>query len=480
MIASLLYYRKFTKSLTDNGYEINPYDPCVANKMIAGRQMTIAYHVDDCKMSHVSSKVMDDTIEWLRSEYESIFEDGSGAMTVHRGKVLKYLGMTLDYSVKGQVQISMNDYIDEILSAFDKAESETTSKTPPVRNDSKTKTQGDPKGHSHRGTKSRASPHGVSHRDTKSSAAPEDLFKVDEDCEKLPHDKAVVFHNLVAKTLYATKRARPDTCTAIAFLTTRVRTPDTDDWRKLVHLMMYLRGTRTLPLTLRADGSGILKWYVDASFAVHPNMRGHSGGGLSLGQGFPIVSSTKQKLNTRSSTEAEVVGADDFMPAICWTRYFLLAQGYHVNDNVLFQDNQSAMLLEKNGKASSTKRTKHINIRYFFITDRINQGEVSLEWCPTGDMIGDYMTKPLQGDLFRTFRDQIMGVVPTKDPGPGNGNPAASNSNLPSILRDTSNQANSVISKSVHFQDAPKKTNNRAPKCTSSSLVPKGNHRSVL
>ena len=323
MIASLLYYRKFTKSLTDNGYEINPYDPCVANKMIAGKQMTIAYHVDDCKMSHVSSKVMDDTIEWLRSEYESIFEDGSGAMTVHRGKVLKYLGMTLDYSVKGQVQISMIDYIDEILSAFDKAEPETTSKTPTVRNDRKSTTQGDPKGHSHRGTKSSAAPHGVSHRDTKSSAAPEDLFKIDEACEKLSQDKAVVFHNLVAKTLYATKRARPDTCTAIAFLTTRVRNPDKDDWRKLVHLMKYLRGTRTLPLTLRADGSGILKWYVDASFAVHPNMRGHSGGGLSLGQGFPIVSSTKQKLNTRSSTEAEVVGADDFMPAICWTRYFL-------------------------------------------------------------------------------------------------------------------------------------------------------------
>jgi hypothetical protein len=64
MIASLLYYRKFTKSLNDDGYIINPYDPCVANKMIDGKQMTIAYHVDDCKMSHVSSKVMDDTIEW--------------------------------------------------------------------------------------------------------------------------------------------------------------------------------------------------------------------------------------------------------------------------------------------------------------------------------------------------------------------------------------------------------------------------------
>jgi hypothetical protein len=126
---------------------------------------------------------------------------------------------------------------------------------------------------------------------------------VDENCEKLKQDKAVEFHNLVAKTLYSTKRARPDTCTAITFLTTRVRAPDKEDWNKLVHLMRYIRGTRTMLLILSDNGSGILKRWVDASFGVHPNMRGHSGGGLSLGQDFPIVISTKQKLNTRSSTE---------------------------------------------------------------------------------------------------------------------------------------------------------------------------------
>jgi hypothetical protein len=112
----------------------------------------------------------------------------------------------------------------------------------------------------------------------------------------------VKFHNLVANTLYATKRARPDTCTAIAFLTKRVRESNKDYWTKLVNMMRYIRGTLTMPLILSANGSGILKWWVDASFAVHPNMRGHSGGGLSLGRVFPIVSSTKQKLNTRSST----------------------------------------------------------------------------------------------------------------------------------------------------------------------------------
>ena len=183
--------------------------------------------------------------------------------------------------------------------------------------------------------------------------------------------------------------------------------------------MNYIRGTRDLPLILTAHGSGILKWWVDGSFAVHPNMRGHTGGGLSLGRGFPIVSSTKQKLNTRSSTESELVAVDDCMPAICWSRYFMEAQGYGIQENIVFQDNKSAILMEKNGKASSSKRTKHINIRYYFVTDRVKKQELTVEWCPTGDMIGDYMTKPTQGALFRNFRDQIMGVIPARDPGPG-------------------------------------------------------------
>ena len=113
---------------------------------------------------------------------------------------------------------------------------------------------------------------------TKSSAAPENLFKVDEDCENLSPDKAKGFHNLVAKTLYTTKRERPDTCTSITFVPTRVREPDTDDWKKLVHLMKYLRTTIILPLILGAGGTVILKWWIDASFAFHIEIREHTSG----------------------------------------------------------------------------------------------------------------------------------------------------------------------------------------------------------
>ncbi len=86
-----------------------------------------------------------------------------------------------------------------------------------------------------------------------------------------------------------------------------------------------------------------------------------------------------------------------------------------MSDNIIFQDNKSTMLLERNGKASSSKRTKHINVRYFFITDRISKGEVRVEWCPTNEMIADFMTKPLQGSMFKNFRDVIMGAITIKE-----------------------------------------------------------------
>jgi hypothetical protein len=96
-----------------------------------------------------------------------------------------------------------------------------------------------------------------------------------------------------------------------------------------------------------------------------------------------------------------LVGLDDVMALVLWTRYFLEAQGYSVDDNIVYQDNQSAMLLEKNGRRSSGKRTHHINICYFFVANRISADEVRVDYCPTGEMIGGFFTKPLQGSLFK-------------------------------------------------------------------------------
>ena len=127
-------------------------------------------------------------------------------------------------------------------------------------------------------------------------------------------------------------------------------------------------------------------------------------------KGFGYNTSTKQKINTKSSTEAELVGCDDVIGQIIWTNYFLEWQGYECNNTILYQDNKSAILLAKNGKFSSGKRTKHINIRYFFITDRIENGELEVQYCPTDNMVADFFSKPLQGSKFTEFRKLIMNI----------------------------------------------------------------------
>ena len=156
-------------------------------------------------------------------------------------------------------------------------------------------------------------------------------------------------------------------------MTSKVKKPEHDDFKKLVRLLGYLQGTIDLPLTLGANKTGVVKWWADASYAVRNDMKSQTGGTASLGRGSVISMSKKQKLNTKSSTEAELVAADDVMAQMIWTKNFLVAQGYKIQKNVLFQDNQSAILLEKNSTESSSKRTQHINIRYFSVKDIKNK-----------------------------------------------------------------------------------------------------------
>ena len=130
---------------------------------------------------------------------------------------------------------------------------------------------------------------------------------------------------------------------------------------------------------------------------------------MTYGKGAPITISRKQQLNTRSSTTAELVAVDDVATMILWTKLFLEEQGYKVDSNILYQDNKSTILLEKNGKQSSSQRTRAMNIRYFFITNQSKRGNVEIEYCPTRIMVAGYMTKPLQGTLFKKFKKEIMG-----------------------------------------------------------------------
>jgi hypothetical protein len=160
-------------------------------------------------------------------------------------------------------------------------------------------------------------------------------------------------HSIVAKLLFVGKRARPDTQVPIAFLTSRVTKADEDDWKKLKRMLQYLNSTINMPLTISIDKMSIIKTWVDASYAIHNDMRSHTGGIIMMGKGALYTKSSKQKINVKSSTEAELVGASDFIPQTIWTNSFINAQGYEVLDSKLNQDNMSAMKMERNGSSSA-------------------------------------------------------------------------------------------------------------------------------
>ena len=177
--SALLFYRKLWGDLAHRGFELNPYDPCVANKMINGHQMTICWHVDDLFMSHKETKVIQDFVGYLECIY--------GKLAVTIGDEIDYLGMHFKF-VKDQVKIGMEDFTLTIIEEFPELIDIIAE---------------DPAG--------------------------QKLFVTREPSDKNPllgTKLAQSFHRSVAQLLYLCTRARWDIRTAVAFLTTRVRAPD--------------------------------------------------------------------------------------------------------------------------------------------------------------------------------------------------------------------------------------------------------------
>ena len=131
--------------------------------------------------------------------------------------------------------------------------------------------------------------------------------------------------------------------------------------------------------------------YIDASYAVHFDFKSHTGAMVTLGAGPIVAESSRQKLNTKSTMESEVVGATDASNNVFYLRNFLIEQGYKLEPAKIFQDNQSTLAILKTGQMS--KRSRHINIRYFYLRDKVESGELELEYIPTNDMLADLLTK---------------------------------------------------------------------------------------
>ena len=362
--SALLWYELFTDTLKKMGFELNEYEPCIANKIINGKQCTIVWYVDDVKVSHDDEKVVDEIFDSMNKKF--------GNLKPKKGKKHEYLGMDIVFRDDGTVSIDMSKHVNEVIEVFSK-ESPVTSKatTPALRN----------------------------------------LFEVNEKSPRLDDKRSAVFHHCVAKMLYVSNRCRLDTSLAVSFLCTRVTYSTEQDWLKLKRLVRYLYGTKERVLIIGANDVTTVNIYIDAAYAVHNNMRSHTGGCITFGRGIIMPKSTKQKLNTKSSTEAELVACSEYIQSAIYARLFLQAQGYELSPSIVNQDNQSTILLLKNGRSSCGKQSRHVDIRYFFMKDRIDKGQFKVEYCPTELMIADFFTKPLQGGLFKRLSEVVMGEI---------------------------------------------------------------------
>ena len=277
--SAYLWYEHLSGMLAGLGYTKNPYDQCVFNTISAdGVQVTVTVHVDDLLVTCCQEGPIMKLAESLRSRYGEI-------KCVH-GPITNYLGMVFDTSVKGEARVTMKGFVDDLLKWYG-------------------------------GCGSAKSPAG------------EDLFDEKEEAEVCGEVVRKRFHSTVAKLLYLAKRARPDVLTSVSYLATRVQKCNTEDIRKLERVMNYLRATSGRGIVFRKGNEELqVRLFVDAAYGVHSNGKSHTGACVVIGDiGAVHCKSEKQRIVTKSSTEAELVALSDSCNQGLHVRKFLQSQG---------------------------------------------------------------------------------------------------------------------------------------------------------
>ena len=186
-----------------------------------------------------------------------------------------------------------------------------------------------------------------------------------------------------------------------------MKAPTADDAAKLERVLKYLNGTRDRVLVLEPHGAKILAGFIDAAFACHLDGKSHTGLVVTLYGCTVMCMSSKQKLVTRDSTEAELVGLSDKLMSVLQCHDFLRAQGVRCAVPTVYQDNTSTITLVT--KCGGQYRTKYMRVRQAFVHERCEAGEVTIQYMPTGRMLADMLTKALQGAVFQYLVRHVTG-----------------------------------------------------------------------
>jgi hypothetical protein len=241
----------------------------------------------------------------------------------------------------------------------------------------------------------------------------DDMYlKYDENFVGLVKTKSPKDFLSILMTINYLTLSRADLLLPVSYLCTRVSNPNLDDWKKLYRIMFYLNGTIDFNLILKPNDL-ILKCQSDASFAVHSDRKSHTGvicyfGDISkYASGIISAYSNKQKLNSKSSFESEILALNSGVDEVVFLKRLLDEIGIPQPTIAVFQDNQSTIYSISTG-STNHKRTKHIDVKYFYLKNRIDLGQIKLIYLETDNMVADVLTKPLYGTKYKLLTSNMM------------------------------------------------------------------------
>lgn len=347
--ASAKFYEFLHKYLTEElGFVVSSADRCVFIHVCKKNGVTIILlHVDDLLMSStVEGK------EWILEHLIRAFN-----VTTQLGLIFDYLALTVERDRENRtIRVTMPGYTRKIIEGF---------------------------------------PADMLPADSPASL---DLFDDDSDEKMCKPFDFTVFASLLMTLMFMARFVRADTLLPVSFLATKMQSPTHGDYKKLTRVVRYLKKYPDIGVTLGGRENGYeFEAHADASHHVHPDAKGQGGILLTMGKRAVYAKTFKLKLTTMSSTESELVVQTEAMTYIIWVRALLRDLGFEcLSPTTLFQDNQSAIQMTNAGRGSF-KRTKHLVGRFTFCKELIDEGVVVLEWCQTGDMQADFLTKPKPG-----------------------------------------------------------------------------------
>ena len=354
-----LWYDHLCATLLSIGYKVSHFDRGLFHKDKDNEKSHICLHVDDVLQSTKSQELNEELIQHLRATYKDI--------NVQQGEKIFYLGLQLDVDLSQRsISISQPGYIVDLLKEF------------PVDRVS-------------------VSPAADTLFDTSGDGKPEN---------------PTAYASKLMKLSFLAKRTRPDILLAVSFLAMRMKSPNHYDASKLQRIYEYLAKTQNYVFTLKPSSLRILAW-VDASYAVHTDGRSHTGILIGLGghRGLVYFRSSEQRLDSDSSTYAELIAQHDAAHTIQWLSFLMEELGYSVSGDhvpIMYQDNRSAMQLAERGPGV-VSRSRHFQVRYFYVKELIDNTSLQLVHLPTEQMHADFMTKPNQGKLFRARVSFLLG-----------------------------------------------------------------------